>query len=106
MELFRRAVNTSQRKEANGFCPIVRNGIWRLLLVRDRSAALRTRSESFPLKSADLLWEEGKRIVESPKTGLRAMPLFPRVRKVLGEAFELAEPEAFALSPKNTVGRP
>jgi len=78
-------------------CP---NWVWRLLLVLARFAGLRTPSEPFSLKWEDVLWAEGKLLINSPKTGLRAVPLFPRVRKALEEAWELAEPGSDYIFPE------
>lgn len=80
------------------YCP---NWTWRTLLVLARFAGLRTPSEPFSLKWTDVLWEEGKLLIDSPKTGLRAMPLFPIVRKTLEEAFELAEPGSVFVIPES-----
>lgn len=79
------------------YCP---NWVWRLLLVLARYAGLRTPSEPFSLKWSDILWAEGKFLVDSPKTGLRAVPLFPRVRQALEEAFEIAEPGTVYVIPE------
>jgi len=79
------------------YCP---NWVWRLLLVLARFGGLRTPSEPFSLRWSDVLWEEGRLVIDSPKTGLRTMPLFPRVRKALEEAFELAEPGSVYIIPE------
>lgn len=68
-------------------CP---DATWRLLLVLARYAGLRTPSEPFALRWRDILWDEDRFVVDSPKTGPRAVPLFPRVRQALAEAFETA----------------
>jgi integrase len=73
---------------------------WRLLLVLARYGGLRVPSEPFSLRWSDILWDEGKMIIDSPKTGLRVMPLFPRVRVALDEAWEFAEPGAVYVIPE------
>jgi integrase len=79
-------------------CP---NATWRLLLILARYAGLRTPSEPFALRWRDILWDEDRFIVDSPKTGPRAVPLFPRVRQALAEAFELAPEGAEFVIPED-----
>jgi len=78
-------------------CP---NATWRLLLILARYAGLRTPSEPFALRWRDILWDEDRFIVDSPKTGPRAVPLFPRVRQALAEAFEVAPEGAEFVIPE------
>lgn len=42
------------------------------------------------LKWTDIDWDVGRLRIDSPKTGLRFCPLFPELRVVLSEAFDLA----------------
>lgn len=78
-------------------CP---NATWRLLVVLARYAGLRTPSEPFSLRWCDILWDEDRFIVNSPKTGPRAVPLFPRVREALEEAWEVAPDGAEYVLPE------
>ncbi|GAB6166212.1 hypothetical protein JCM19992_22120 [Thermostilla marina] len=78
-------------------CP---NATWRLLVVLARYAGLRTPSEPFSLRWSDVLWDEDRLIVRSPKTGDRAVPLFPEIRKWLTEAWEQAPDGAEYVIPE------
>lgn len=70
---------------------------WRLLIALARYGGLRTPSESLRVRWQDVNWELGRMTVRSPKTeyiegkGQRIVPLFPELRKYLGEAFDLAD---------------
>jgi len=81
---------TSRLLEA---CP---NATWRTILALARFGGLRTPSETLSLKWTDIDWEASRIVVTSPKTehhpgrGSRTIPLFPELRAVLAEAFELA----------------
>ena len=70
-----------------GACP---GPQWRLIVTLCRYAGLRCPSEVLTLKWTDLDWDRGSMRVDSPKTGLRYVPMFPEVRKALDEAFEAA----------------
>ena len=63
---------------------------WRLIFGLSRFCGLRCPSEVCGLKWTDIDWEGGKIRIESPKTGLRFCPIFPAVRSILAEAFDLA----------------
>ncbi len=63
---------------------------WRLLFALSRFGGLRCPSEHLALKWADMDWERGRFRVDSPKTGVRWVPLFGELRPYLEEAFELA----------------
>ena len=68
-------------------CPGVQ---WRLIVVLCRYAGLRCPCEVLGLRWTDLDWQRGSIRVDSPKTGLRFVPMFPEVRKALMEAREAA----------------
>ena len=74
-------------------CPDVE---WRLIFVLSRYGGLRCPSEHLALKWDDILWDQNKISITVPKLahlnghGSRVIPLFPEVRAVLEEAFELA----------------
>lgn len=78
-------------------CP---NAEWRLLFALSRFGGLRCPSEHLALRWEDVLWDENKIRVPSPKTehhegkGSRLIPLFDELRPYLEECFELAEPGA------------
>lgn len=64
---------------------------WRLVVVLCRYAGLRCPSEVLGLRWDDIDWDRGSLRVDSPKTGLRFVPMFPGVRKALEEAYESAD---------------
>ena len=67
---------------------------WRLIFALARYGGLRCPSEVLALRWYDVDWDAGRLRIESPKTGLRFCPVFPEIRKALGESFDLAEPGA------------
>jgi len=68
-------------------CP---NAEWRLLFALSRFGGLRCPSEHLVLTWPDVDWERGRFRVDSPKTGVRWVPIFAELRPHLEEAFELA----------------
>jgi integrase len=68
-------------------CP---NAEWRLLFALCRFGGLRCPSETLAVRWADVDWERSRFRVDSPKTGVRWVPIFPELRPYLDEAFELA----------------
>lgn len=79
-----------------GVCPDIST---RTALALARFGGLRHPSETLALKITDLDWSENRLRVDSPKTGLRFVPLFPELRPWLVAAFEAAEPGAEFLIP-------
>ena len=69
-------------------CP---NAEWRLIFALARWGGLRCPSELVALRWDDVLWDQNRFMVNSPKTGLRVVPLFPELRQAFEEAFEQAE---------------
>jgi integrase len=63
---------------------------WRLLFALSRFGGLRCPCEHLSLTWADVDWERERFRVDSPKTGVRWVPIFPELRPYLAEAFELA----------------
>ncbi len=63
---------------------------WRLLFALSRFGGLRCPSEHFVLTWPDVDWGRERFRVDSPKTGVRWVPIFPELRPYLEEAFELA----------------
>lgn len=74
------------------------NPTWRTIVALSRLGGLRCPSEVLSLRWRDIDWHAGRMLVTSPKTehhlgrGSRSVPLFPELRAVLEEAFELATP--------------
>lgn len=73
------------------------NPTWRTIVGLCRYGGLRSPSEVLSLRWQDVLWDSERIVVQSPKTehhpgkGSRVMPLFPELRPILEEAFEMAE---------------
>src|SRR5262249_15834499 len=63
---------------------------WRLLFALSRFGGLRCPSEHQALKWVDVDRERERFRVDSPKTGVRWVPIFPELRPYLDEAYELA----------------
>ena len=80
---------------------------WRLMIALWRFAGLRAASEVLMLKWEDILWDQKKIVVPSPKTehhegkGFRVIPFFPHIERCLTEAFEQAEEGAIYLVEKH-----
>lgn len=70
---------------------------WKLVVALARFGGLRTPSEPFALKWGDILWDEDKIVVHSPKTehheggDCRIIPLFPELKPFLETCFHEAE---------------
>ncbi len=69
---------------------------WRLIFSLARYGGLRTPSETLLLRWGDVDWERGRMLVRSPKTehhegkDSRWVPLFPELRPILDQAYDLA----------------
>jgi integrase len=69
---------------------------WRSIVALARFGGLRCPSEVLSLRWQDVDWEAGRIVVQSPKTehhpgkASRTIPLFPELRPMLAEAFDLA----------------
>jgi len=69
---------------------------WRAIVALSRFGGLRCPSEVLSLRWQDVDWEAGRIVVQSPKTehhvgkASRTIPLFPELRPILAEAFDLA----------------
>ena len=79
---------------------------WRLIIALWRFAGLRAVSEVLTLKWEDVLWDQKKIMVRSPKTencgkGVRKIPFFPHIEECLTEAFEQAEEGAIYVVEKH-----
>ena len=74
-------------------CP---NHHWRTIVALSRYGGLRCPSETLSLRWQDVNWDTGRIVVQSPKTehhpgkASRTIPLFPELRPILSEAFDLA----------------
>ncbi len=81
------------------------NPVWRLMVALSRFAGLRCPSEVLSLKWEQVNFETGRMTVPSPKTehlpgkAYRVVPIFPALRPVLEEAFELAADGAVYVFP-------
>lgn len=64
---------------------------WRLIIALSRFGGLRCPSEHLALRWQDVDWERNRFRIDSPKTGERWIPIFPELRPLLEECFELAE---------------
>ena len=80
---------------------------WRLIIALWRFAGLRAVSEVLMLKWSDILWDQEKIVVHSPKTehhegkDTRIIPFFPHIEECLREAFEQAEDGAVYVVEKH-----
>ena len=80
---------------------------WRTIVALSRFGGLRCPSEVLSLRWHDVDWETGRIVVTSPKTehfvgkASRVIPMFPELRPILTEAFELAPDGAeYVVDPK------
>ena len=64
--------------------------VWRLIFAMARYAGMR-RCELLAINWADILWDESKLRIDSPKTGLRFCPVFPELLPHLEAAFDQAD---------------
>jgi integrase len=86
-------VTAEMARQVLDACPDVE---WRLLFALSRYGRLRCPSEHLALTWPDIDWERDRMRVHSPKKehleagGDRWVPLFPELRAVLAEAFDLA----------------
>ena len=62
---------------------------WRLIFALARFGGLR-RCEILAMNWTDVLWDENKLRIDSPKTGVRHCPIFPELMSLLRESFEAA----------------
>lgn len=78
-----------------GACPDVQ---WRAIVILARIGGLRTPSETLAVRWEDVNWELGRLTIRdakrehNPGRAFRVIPLFPEIRSVLSEAWELSEP--------------
>jgi len=68
---------------------------WRVIIALSRFGGLRTPSETLSLKWSHIDWERDRMHIPEPKVehhegrGVRECPLFPELRKILEDAFEI-----------------
>jgi len=81
-----RNVNVSRQDTAKVLdaCP---DAEWRLIIALCRFGGLRCPSEVHVIEWPDVLWEQSRFIVRSPKTGTRVVPIFPELRPYLDACF-------------------
>jgi integrase len=71
--------------------------VWRVILGLSRFGGLRTPSETLSIRWDDIDWEMNRMSIPEPKVehhegrGIRSCPIFPELRPILEEAFELAD---------------
>ena len=71
------------------------NPVWRVILGLSRYGGLRTPSETLSLRWDDIDWELNRMSIPEPKVehhegrGIRSCPIFPELRPILDEAFEI-----------------
>jgi integrase len=71
------------------------NPVWQVILGLSRYGGLRTPSETLSLRWDDIDWELNRMSIPEPKVehhegrGIRSCPIFPELRPILDEAFEL-----------------
>ncbi|MBL8830253.1 MAG: tyrosine-type recombinase/integrase [Planctomycetaceae bacterium] len=88
----RRFVTREETARLLDACP---NHHWRTIVGLSRYGGLRCPSEVLSLCWQDIDWDKGRMTVQSPKTechgkASRVIPIFPELRPILEEAFELA----------------
>ncbi|MEI7702803.1 MAG: hypothetical protein WCK86_23605 [Planctomycetia bacterium] len=71
------------------------NSVWQVILELSRYAGLRTPSKTLSLRWDDIDWEMSRMSIPEPKVehhegrGIRSCPIFPELRPLLDEAFEI-----------------
>jgi integrase len=71
------------------------NPVWQVILGLSRYGGLRTPSETLSLRWDDIDWEMNRMSIPEPKVehhegrGIRNCPIFPELRPILDEAFEI-----------------
>ncbi len=71
------------------------NPVWQVILGLSRYGGLRTPSETLSLRWDDIDWEMNRMSIPEPKVehhegrGIRSCPIFPELRPILDEAFEI-----------------
>ncbi|MFM9117313.1 MAG: tyrosine-type recombinase/integrase [Planctomycetota bacterium] len=71
------------------------NPVWQVILGLSRYGGLRTPSETLSLRWEDIDWEMNRMSIPEPKVehhegrGIRSCPIFPELRPILDEAFEI-----------------
>ena len=71
------------------------NPVWQVILGLSRYGGLRTPSETLSLRWDDIDWELNRMSIQEPKfehhegRGIRSCPIFPELRPILDEAFEI-----------------
>ncbi|MCE2751113.1 MAG: site-specific integrase [Pirellula sp.] len=71
------------------------NPVWKVILGLSRYGGLRTPSETLSLRWEHIDWEMNRMSIPEPKVehhegrGIRSCPIFPELRPILDEAFEI-----------------
>jgi integrase len=88
-----RFITADETTKLLGACP---NQHWKVIVALARYGGLRCPSEVLSLRWQDMLWDAERIVVQSPKTehhpgkASRTIPLFPELRPILADAFDLA----------------
>ncbi len=88
-----RFITTDETAKLLDACP---NQHWKAIVALARYGGLRCPSEVLSLRWQDIDWDAGRIVVQSPKTehhpgkASRVIPLFPELRPILADAFDLA----------------
>jgi len=82
-----RFIDSTMAKKILAACP---DADWRCVFGLSRFCGLRCPSEVLNLKWTDVDWDQGRLRIEENKTELRFCPIFPEIRKILSEAFDIA----------------
>lgn len=96
-------VSAEEAKQILDACP---DAEWRAIFALARFGGLRCPSEIGKLRWNDILWDQDRFRVRSPKTehregkGARMVPLFPELRPYLDEAYAQAEEGAVYVAPR------
>ena len=89
-----RFITTDETAKLLDACP---NHHWKAIVALARCGGIRCPSEVLSLTLAGIDWEAGRIVVQSPKTehhpgkDYRMIPLFPELRPILADAFNLAQ---------------
>ena len=88
------------REATHSLLEVLPDTEWRLIVALSRYGGLRCPSEHLALRWSDIDWAADRITITSPKTehhpggGSRVIPLFPELRTLLDDAYELANPGA------------
>jgi len=88
-------INQITAGHAKEFHEKLKARVWKVILALSRYGGLRTPSETLSLRWEDIDWEMNRMSIPEPKVehhegrGIRSCPIFPELRPILDEAFEI-----------------